>query len=159
LLQVAQVLLTLPYSFSQLGMVSGIILQLFYGFLGSWTAYLISVLYVEYRSRKEKEGVSFKNHVIQVPCSPAMAGRAVLASLVLSPSSSSSSSSSSLQTNGFRFLLILLYQTNTPFFRSLSILQNMLAFFVKMAPASCVPYAIFSVYASFACKTKSVNCK
>jgi auxin influx carrier (AUX1 LAX family) len=70
LLQVAQVLLTLPYSFSQLGMVSGIILQLFYGFLGSWTAYLISVLYVEYRSRKEKEGVSFKNHVIQVPCSP-----------------------------------------------------------------------------------------
>ncbi|KAF8717058.1 hypothetical protein HU200_026169 [Digitaria exilis] len=62
---VAQVLLTLPYSFSQLGMVSGVILQIFYGFLGSWTAYLISVLYVEYRSRKEKEGVSFKNHVIQ----------------------------------------------------------------------------------------------
>ncbi|KAH6798216.1 Transmembrane amino acid transporter family protein [Perilla frutescens var. hirtella] len=30
-----------------------------------WTAYLISVLYIEYRSRKEKEGVSFKNHVIQ----------------------------------------------------------------------------------------------
>nr|CAB3478890.1 unnamed protein product [Digitaria exilis] len=46
-------------------MVSGVILQIFYGFLGSWTAYLISVLYVEYRSRKEKEGVSFKNHVIQ----------------------------------------------------------------------------------------------
>lgn len=64
--QVAQVLLTLPYSFSQLGMLSGVLLQLFYGFLGSWTAYLISVLYVEYRSRKEKEGISFKNHVIQV---------------------------------------------------------------------------------------------
>uniref|UniRef100_A0A0E0CAH4 Amino acid transporter transmembrane domain-containing protein n=1 Tax=Oryza meridionalis TaxID=40149 RepID=A0A0E0CAH4_9ORYZ len=63
--QVAQVLLTLPYSFSQLGMLSGVLLQLFYGFMGSWTAYLISVLYVEYRSRKEKEGVSFKNHVIQ----------------------------------------------------------------------------------------------
>lgn len=59
-------LLTLPYSFSQLGMLSGILLQLFYGFMGSWTAYLISVLYVEYRTRKEKEGVSFKNHVIQV---------------------------------------------------------------------------------------------
>lgn len=65
-LQVAQVLLTLPYSFSQLGMVSGILLQLFYGIVGSWTAYLISVLYVEYRTRKEKENVSFKNHVIQV---------------------------------------------------------------------------------------------
>ncbi|KAI7735243.1 hypothetical protein M8C21_028374, partial [Ambrosia artemisiifolia] len=63
--QVAQVLLTLPYSFSQLGMVSGIVLQIFYGLLGSWTAYLISVLYIEYRNRKEKEGVSFKNHVIQ----------------------------------------------------------------------------------------------
>lgn len=64
--QVAQVLLTLPYSFSQLGMVSGILLQVFYGIIGSWTAYLISVLYIEYRTRKEKENVSFKNHVIQV---------------------------------------------------------------------------------------------
>ncbi|PWA69732.1 Amino acid transporter, transmembrane [Artemisia annua] len=63
--QVAQVLLTLPYSFSQLGMASGIVLQIFYGLLGSWTAYLISVLYVEYRARKEKENVNFKNHVIQ----------------------------------------------------------------------------------------------
>lgn len=65
-MQVAQVLLTLPYSFSQLGMISGIIFQVFYGLMGSWTAYLISILYVEYRSRKEKENVSFKNHVIQV---------------------------------------------------------------------------------------------
>lgn len=56
----------MPYSFSQLGMLSGVLLQLFYGILGSWTAYLISVLYVEYRSRKEKESVNFKNHVIQV---------------------------------------------------------------------------------------------
>ncbi|KAI3786836.1 hypothetical protein L1987_40843 [Smallanthus sonchifolius] len=63
--QVAQVLLTLPYSFWQLGMASGIVLQVFYGLLGSWTAYLISVLYVEYRSRKEKENVDFKKHVIQ----------------------------------------------------------------------------------------------
>nr|ACF81043.2 unknown [Zea mays] len=63
--QVAQVLLTLPYSFSQLGMLSGVLLQVWYGLMGSWTAYLISVLYVEYRTRKEKEGVSFRNHVIQ----------------------------------------------------------------------------------------------
>ena len=65
-LQVAQVLLTLPYSFSQLGMLSGILFQLFYGLMGSWTAYLISVLYVEYRTRKEREKVDFRNHVIQV---------------------------------------------------------------------------------------------
>lgn len=64
--QVAQVLLTLPYSFSQLGMVSGIIFQLFYGLMGSWTAYLICVLYIEYRTRKEREKVDFRNHVIQV---------------------------------------------------------------------------------------------
>jgi len=60
------VLLTLPYSFSQLGMVSGILFQLFYGLMGSWTAYLISVLYVEYRTRKEREKADFRNHVIQV---------------------------------------------------------------------------------------------
>nr|CAB3461302.1 unnamed protein product [Digitaria exilis] len=54
--QVAQVLLTLPYSFSQLGMVSGVLVQILYGLVGSWTAYLISVLYVEYRTRKEREG-------------------------------------------------------------------------------------------------------
>jgi auxin influx carrier (AUX1 LAX family) len=67
--QVAQVLLTLPYSFAQLGMVSGILFQLFYGLLGSWTAYLISILYLEYRTRREKDKVDFRNHVIQVrPC-------------------------------------------------------------------------------------------
>lgn len=65
-LQVAQVLLTLPYSFSQLGMLSGILFQLLYGLMGSWTAYLISILYVEYRTRKEREKADFRNHVIQV---------------------------------------------------------------------------------------------
>eukprot|EP00252_Welwitschia_mirabilis_P015820 TRINITY_DN3516_c0_g1_i5.p1 TRINITY_DN3516_c0_g1~~TRINITY_DN3516_c0_g1_i5.p1 ORF type:complete len:348 (-),score=28.19 TRINITY_DN3516_c0_g1_i5:952-1995(-) len=64
--QVAQVLLTLPYSFSQLGMASGIVFQIFYALMGSWTAYLIGVLYVEYRTRKEREEkVNFQNHVIQ----------------------------------------------------------------------------------------------
>ncbi|MCO5575723.1 hypothetical protein L7F22_029526 [Adiantum nelumboides] len=63
--QVAQVLLTLPYSFSQLGMASGVLFQIFYGLVGSWTAYLITWLYLEYRSRKEKENVNFKKHVIQ----------------------------------------------------------------------------------------------
>ncbi|BAF26075.1 auxin transporter-like protein 3 [Oryza sativa Japonica Group] len=63
--QVAQVLLTLPYSFAQLGMASGLLFQLFYGLLGSWTAYLISILYLEYRTRKERDKVDFRNHVIQ----------------------------------------------------------------------------------------------
>ncbi|ONM00784.1 auxin import carrier1 [Zea mays] len=64
--QVAQVLLTLPYSFAQLGMLSGVLFQLFYGLLGSWTAYLISILYLEYRTRREREkAADFRNHVIQ----------------------------------------------------------------------------------------------
>lgn len=65
-MQVAQVLLTLPYSFSQLGMLSGLLFQLFYSLMGSWTAYIISVLYIEYRTRKEREKADFRNHVIQV---------------------------------------------------------------------------------------------
>uniref|UniRef100_A0A151UGL6 Auxin transporter-like protein 2 n=1 Tax=Cajanus cajan TaxID=3821 RepID=A0A151UGL6_CAJCA len=64
--QVKSMLLTLPCSFAQLGMLSGVLLQIFYGILGSWTTYLISFLYMEYHSRKEKENVNFKNHVIQV---------------------------------------------------------------------------------------------
>ncbi|CAA3026064.1 auxin transporter 2 [Olea europaea subsp. europaea] len=63
--RVAQVQLTLPYSFSHLGMLSGILFQLFYGLMGSWAAYIISVLYVEYRTSKEREKVDFRNHVIQ----------------------------------------------------------------------------------------------
>uniref|UniRef100_A0A804LPM3 Amino acid transporter transmembrane domain-containing protein n=1 Tax=Zea mays TaxID=4577 RepID=A0A804LPM3_MAIZE len=40
--------------------------QLFYGLLGSWTAYLISILYLEYRTRREREkAADFRNHVIQ----------------------------------------------------------------------------------------------
>ncbi|KAF8779997.1 hypothetical protein HU200_002029 [Digitaria exilis] len=46
-------------------MLSGILFQLFYGLMGSWTAYLISILYVEYRTRKEREKADFRNHVIQ----------------------------------------------------------------------------------------------
>ncbi|KVI07098.1 Amino acid transporter, transmembrane [Cynara cardunculus var. scolymus] len=36
---VAQMLLTLPYSFSKLGMTLGIVLQIFNGLLGSWTLF------------------------------------------------------------------------------------------------------------------------
>jgi auxin influx carrier (AUX1 LAX family) len=64
--QVAQVLLTLPTSFAQLGYGSGIAFQLFYGVMGCWACYMITWLYMEYRTRKEREGQTFKNHVIQV---------------------------------------------------------------------------------------------
>ncbi|KAJ7520803.1 hypothetical protein O6H91_19G023700 [Diphasiastrum complanatum] len=63
--QVAQVLLTLPYSFAQLGLASGIAFQILYGFVGCWACYLMTALYADYRSIKENQHVSFKNHTIQ----------------------------------------------------------------------------------------------
>nr|PNR47751.1 hypothetical protein PHYPA_012224 [Physcomitrium patens] len=63
--QVAQVLLTLPTSFAQLGYGSGVAFQVFYGIVGCWACYMISWLYMEYRIRKEREGHNFKNHIIQ----------------------------------------------------------------------------------------------
>ncbi|KAJ7562629.1 hypothetical protein O6H91_03G078100 [Diphasiastrum complanatum] len=63
--QVAQVLLTFPYSFAQLGLASGIFFQLFYGLMGCWTCYMITALYADYRRMKEKQNVSFANHSIQ----------------------------------------------------------------------------------------------
>ncbi|KAJ7539531.1 hypothetical protein O6H91_11G098800 [Diphasiastrum complanatum] len=64
-IQVAQVLLTFPYSFAQLGLASGIAFQLLYGLMGCWTCYMITCLYADYRNKKEKENVSFENHTIQ----------------------------------------------------------------------------------------------
>lgn len=64
--QVAQVLLTLPTSFAQMGLASGVAAQLLYALMGCWAAYLMNTLYLEYRNRKEKENANFKNHVIQV---------------------------------------------------------------------------------------------
>ncbi|KAH0460882.1 hypothetical protein IEQ34_008457 [Dendrobium chrysotoxum] len=46
-------------------MLRDILFQLLYGLMGSWTAYLISILYVEYRTRKARDKVDFRNHVIQ----------------------------------------------------------------------------------------------
>lgn len=63
--QVGQVILSMPYSYSQMGMKLGIIFHLVYITFGCWASYLIACLYLEYRSRKEKEGVNFRKHTIQ----------------------------------------------------------------------------------------------
>ncbi|KAJ7286678.1 hypothetical protein O6H91_01G084900 [Diphasiastrum complanatum] len=63
--QIAQVLLTLPSSFAQLGLASGIALQVLYGFMGCWTTYVTTVLYADYRRIKESQGITFHNHTIQ----------------------------------------------------------------------------------------------
>ncbi|KAJ7519734.1 hypothetical protein O6H91_20G053900 [Diphasiastrum complanatum] len=61
--QVAQVLLTFPYSFAQMGVASGIFFQVFYGLVGCWTCFMITSLYADYRKAKERE--IQKNHTIQ----------------------------------------------------------------------------------------------
>jgi auxin influx carrier (AUX1 LAX family) len=65
-MQVGQVILTMPTSYAQMGYKLGVFFQLFYATLGVFTCYLLARLYVEYRTRKEKEGVDFSKHVIQV---------------------------------------------------------------------------------------------
>ena len=52
--QVGQVILTLPYTMAQTGMVLGILLQLGYAMMASWTAYLMNTLYMEHHNRKER---------------------------------------------------------------------------------------------------------
>jgi auxin influx carrier (AUX1 LAX family) len=64
--QVGQVILSMPSSYSQMGYKWGLIFHFLYVTIGVYTCYLLARLYVEYRNRKEKEGVEFKKHVIQV---------------------------------------------------------------------------------------------
>uniref|UniRef100_A0A0C9RQK5 TSA: Wollemia nobilis Ref_Wollemi_Transcript_23155_1695 transcribed RNA sequence n=1 Tax=Wollemia nobilis TaxID=56998 RepID=A0A0C9RQK5_9CONI len=63
--QVGQVILSMPYSYSQMGLGLGIFFHLLYAIVGIWTCYMLACLYMEYRARKEKEGSNFKKHVIQ----------------------------------------------------------------------------------------------
>eukprot|EP01018_Ginkgo_biloba_P029518 Gb_22661 [translate_table: standard] len=63
--QVGQVILSMPYSYSQMGLGLGIFFHLLYATVGIWTCYMLSCLYMEYRARKEREGANFKKHVIQ----------------------------------------------------------------------------------------------
>lgn len=63
--QVGQVILSMPTSYAQMGFKLGLFFHFFYVIIGVYTCYLLARLYVEYRARKEKEGVDFKRHVIQ----------------------------------------------------------------------------------------------
>jgi len=65
-LQVGQVILSMPTSYSQMGYKWGVFFQIFYFSIGMYTCYLLARLYVEYRVRKERDGVDFNRHVIQV---------------------------------------------------------------------------------------------
>ncbi|KAG0613864.1 hypothetical protein M758_6G134900 [Ceratodon purpureus] len=55
----------MPTSYAQMGYKWGVFFQIFYASVGIFTCYLLARLYVEYRTRKEREGVDFSKHVIQ----------------------------------------------------------------------------------------------
>lgn len=63
--QVGQVILSMPTSYAQMGFKLGLFFHFLYVIIGLYTCYLLAGLYVEYRARKEKEGVDFRHHVIQ----------------------------------------------------------------------------------------------
>lgn len=63
--QVGQVILSMPTSYAQMGFGLGVLFHLLYAFCGIWTCYLLASLYLEYRTRKEKQGNLFKMHIIQ----------------------------------------------------------------------------------------------
>ncbi|EFJ35797.1 hypothetical protein SELMODRAFT_165549 [Selaginella moellendorffii] len=63
--QVSQVLLTLPYSFAQLGFVSGIAYQILYAAMGCWSCYMTSSLYVIYREKRAMRANTFVDYEAQ----------------------------------------------------------------------------------------------
>lgn len=67
-IQVGFVMLTLPYSVSQMGLGFGISGILFYGALGAWAVYLLTVLYEEHNARSfVKETKTYpEKHILQV---------------------------------------------------------------------------------------------
>lgn len=50
--QVGQVILSLPHSLSQTGMVAGIVMELLFASLAMWTVYLMTLLYLDHKNRK-----------------------------------------------------------------------------------------------------------
>jgi auxin influx carrier (AUX1 LAX family) len=66
ILQVGSVILTFPYTFSQVGYKFGILFQFVYGAFGCWTVFLLSWMYAELKQRKMLQGTLQKGHILQV---------------------------------------------------------------------------------------------
>lgn len=77
-------ILTLPYTFSQMGYFFGVASQFLYGAFGCWTVYLLSLFHAEASRRTREAGTLHRRHVLQyhevigIVAGPAL-GRAVLA--------------------------------------------------------------------------------
>ncbi|GAB4818758.1 hypothetical protein N2152v2_005804 [Parachlorella kessleri] len=60
--QVGQVILSLPHSLAQTGMVAGIVMMLLFASLAMWTVYLMVVLYMDNKNRKIREGTWYDDN-------------------------------------------------------------------------------------------------
>lgn len=64
--QIGQVVLTLPYSMSQMGVAWGVPAIIFYNVLGAWSVYLLVWLYLEFKARALSQGkVRPEGHILQ----------------------------------------------------------------------------------------------
>ncbi|ONK63357.1 uncharacterized protein A4U43_C07F14210 [Asparagus officinalis] len=63
--QVGSLILTLPYTFAQMGYAAGVGLQFVYGAFGCWTVYLLSLFHTEASRRTREAGTLHKRHVLQ----------------------------------------------------------------------------------------------
>eukprot|EP01018_Ginkgo_biloba_P027958 Gb_28004 [translate_table: standard] len=63
--QVGSVILTLPYTLSQMGYGFGIGFQFLYGAFGIWTVYLLGHLYAEASNRGRRTGILHERHILQ----------------------------------------------------------------------------------------------
>ncbi|CAN6468218.1 unnamed protein product [Victoria cruziana] len=64
--QVGSLILTLPYTFSQMGYVFGVASQFLYGAFGCWTVYLLGLFHAEASMRTRDTGILHKRHILQV---------------------------------------------------------------------------------------------
>ena len=65
--QIGFVLVTLPYTMSQMGFAWGSAASVLYGLIGSWCVYLLVWLYLEFKSRVDLQGkVRPENYIVQV---------------------------------------------------------------------------------------------
>ncbi|XP_020275631.1 auxin transporter-like protein 1 isoform X2 [Asparagus officinalis] len=64
--QVGSLILTLPYTFAQMGYAAGVGLQFVYGAFGCWTVYLLSLFHTEASRRTREAGTLHKRHVLQI---------------------------------------------------------------------------------------------
>ena len=64
--QVGSVILTFPYTFSQMGYKYAILFQFIYGAFGCWTVFLLSWMYAELKQRNLIQGTYQKGHILQV---------------------------------------------------------------------------------------------